>query len=125
MTKAMNSIKDVDAQHMELLLNFMYRGEINVKVDDLMDLIATAKGLSIHGLSDSKEVKKNSESACFSNDVPNDQTSKAMKRGISPSKPRLFLNTIEGIYLLLYHASWTPSLNGKQVDFARKKTCYI
>ena len=46
-------LKDVDAHHMELLLNFMYRGEINVKEDELQDFLDTARGLSIRGLSES------------------------------------------------------------------------
>ena len=43
-------LKDVDPRHMELLLNYMYRGEINVEESELMGLLATAKGLQIKGL---------------------------------------------------------------------------
>ena len=46
-------LKDVKPSHMELLLNFMYRGEIHVEEEELMDLLATAKGLQIRGLSES------------------------------------------------------------------------
>ena len=46
-------LKDVKPSHMELLLNFMYRGEIHVQEEELMDLLATAKGLQIRGLSES------------------------------------------------------------------------
>ena len=96
-------LKDVDAHHMELLLNFMYRGEINVEEAELMDLIATARGLSIRGLSDSDEDSNNqtnenssssrqippSHQAPPSNNVPKShiQTSKAVKRSKSPSQP--------------------------------------
>ena len=97
-------LKDVDAHHMELLLNFMYRGEINVEEDELMDLIATARGLSIRGLSDSdedsneQELKNTNENSSRqqispshpppSNNVPKShQTSKAVKRSKSPSQP--------------------------------------
>jgi len=98
-------LKDVDAHHMELLLNFMYRGEINVEEAELMDLIATARGLSIRGLSDSdedsneQEVKHTNENSSSrqippshappsSNNVPKShQTSKAVKRSKSPSQP--------------------------------------
>jgi len=45
-------LKDVDPHHMELLLNFMYRGEINVEEGELMNLLSTARGLQIRGLSD-------------------------------------------------------------------------
>ena len=48
-------LKDVKPEHMELLLNFMYRGEINVDENELMDLLATAKGLQIRGLSEEEE----------------------------------------------------------------------
>ena len=46
-------LKDVDSKHMELLLNYMYRGEINVEEKELMGLLATAKGLQIKGLTES------------------------------------------------------------------------
>ena len=42
-------LKDVDSRHMELLLNYMYRGEINVEETELMGLLATAKSLQIKG----------------------------------------------------------------------------
>jgi len=48
-------LKDVDARHMELLLNYMYRGEINVEEAELMGLLATAKGLQIKGLTEGDE----------------------------------------------------------------------
>jgi len=99
-------LKDVDAHHMELLLNFMYRGEINVEEAELMDLIATARGLSIRGLSDSdedsneQEVKHTNENSSSrqippshappsSNNVPKSHqtSSKAVKRSKSPSQP--------------------------------------
>ena len=83
---------------MELLLNFMYRGEINVEEDELMDLIATARGLSIRGLSDSDEDTTSNNSstrqippsqADYTNNVPKNQklSSKAVKRSKSPSQP--------------------------------------
>lgn len=48
-------LKDVNPRHMELLLNFMYRGEINVGEEEIMELLNTAKGLQIRGLSESTE----------------------------------------------------------------------
>jgi len=48
-------LKDVDARHMELLMNYMYRGEINVEENELMGLLATAKSLQIKGLTESEE----------------------------------------------------------------------
>lgn len=40
---------------MELLLSYMYRGEINVQEQELMELLATAKSLQIKGLADSSD----------------------------------------------------------------------
>ena len=48
-------MKDVKPDHMELLLNFMYRGEINIDENELMDLLATAKGLQIRGLCEEED----------------------------------------------------------------------
>jgi len=45
-------LKDVNPQHLELLLAYMYKGEINVLQNDLGPLIETAKGLQIKGLAD-------------------------------------------------------------------------
>jgi hypothetical protein len=45
-------LKDVDPGHMELLMNYMYRGEINVEENELMGLLATAKSLQIKGLTE-------------------------------------------------------------------------
>jgi len=73
----------------------MYRGEINVEEDELMDLIATARGLSIRGLSDSDEDTNSNENSSRqiplppppSNNVPKNQPPKAVKRSKSPSQP--------------------------------------
>jgi len=45
-------LKDVNPKHLEQLLSYMYRGEINVLQDDLGPLIETARGLQIKGLAD-------------------------------------------------------------------------
>lgn len=45
-------LKDVDPRHLELLLSYMYRGEINVQERELMELMATARSLQIKGLAD-------------------------------------------------------------------------
>lgn len=50
-------LKDVDGRHMELLLNYMYRGEINVEESELMGLLATAKGLQIKGLTENDDTE--------------------------------------------------------------------
>jgi len=51
-------LKDVDSKHLELLLSYMYRGEINVEENELMDLLATAKSLQIKGLTEAEDETK-------------------------------------------------------------------
>jgi len=45
-------LKDVSSKQLELLLSYMYRGEINVEEQDLVKLLQTAKGLGVKGLSE-------------------------------------------------------------------------
>ena len=45
-------LKDVEPRHMEQLLQYMYRGVINVLQDDLGPLIETARALQVKGLAD-------------------------------------------------------------------------
>ena len=75
-------LKDVSPSHMELLLNFMYRGEINVEEEELMTLLNTARGLQIRGLSDntSEDTSNNIQSENqYTKPKP-----KAVKRAKSP-----------------------------------------
>ena len=55
-------LKDVNPKHLEQLLSYMYRGEINVLQDDLGPLIETARGLQIKGLADAGGSDKSSRS---------------------------------------------------------------
>ncbi len=54
-TQTIVYLKDVDPKHLELLLRYMYRGEINLDEEDLMDLLHTAKGLQVKGLTEEAE----------------------------------------------------------------------
>jgi len=45
-------LKDVDPNHLDLLLQYMYKGEIRVKESDLVSILRTAQGLDIRGLSE-------------------------------------------------------------------------
>ncbi len=56
-TQTIVYLKDVDPKHLELILSYMYRGEINVKEGELMELLSTAKGLQVKGLSDTDETE--------------------------------------------------------------------
>ena len=53
-------VKDIDPKQMEALLNYMYRGEVNVPQDDLPDLIKAAEAFQIRGLAvpDEEELPK-------------------------------------------------------------------
>ena len=75
-------LKDVNPRHMELLLNFMYRGEINVEEEELMELLSTAKGLQIRGLSESDDEERNSETSSTPKikPEPTKRSTKAVKR---------------------------------------------
>jgi len=52
-------LKDVDSTHLQLLLSYMYRGEVDVADNQLGEFLKTASGLQIKGLSESdgQEVK--------------------------------------------------------------------
>lgn len=76
-------LKDIDARHMELLLSYMYRGEINVQEQELMGLLATAKSLQIKGLTESGENKANNTSA--SSSVPPSSSSSPADATTTPS----------------------------------------
>ena len=77
-------LKDVDSKHMELLLNYMYRGEINVEEKELMGLLATAKGLQIKGLteSDTEEDENETQTNINANNSgrPNSSSAHSTKR---------------------------------------------
>merc|ERR1712183_67613 len=48
-------LKDVDPKHLELLLQYMYKGEIKVEENELVTVLNTAQGLEIRGLTDSTD----------------------------------------------------------------------
>ena len=76
-------LKDVSPSHMELLLNFMYRGEINVEEEELMTLLNTARGLQIRGLSDNTTNEDTSNNIQSENQYTKPKP-KAVKRAKSP-----------------------------------------
>ena len=59
-------LKDVHFKYLELLIEFMYRGEISCNEEDLSGLLRTADALQIRGLSlKSLEQKKEIEGLLF------------------------------------------------------------
>ena len=43
-------VKDIESKHIEALLNYMYKGEVNVPQDDLPELIKSAEAFKVRGL---------------------------------------------------------------------------
>jgi len=79
-------LKDVNPKHLEQLLSYMYRGEINVLQEDLGPLIETARGLQIKGLADAG----NSDNSSNSKPKPthNGLPSHPLPQLTQPKRPR-------------------------------------
>jgi len=54
-------LKDVEPNHLELLLQYMYMGEIKVQENQLVNILSTAQALDIKGLSDRSELGRKLE----------------------------------------------------------------
>ena len=52
-------LKDVEATHLQLLLTYMYRGEVNVEDCELAEFLKTAAGLQVRGLTESQTSRHN------------------------------------------------------------------
>jgi len=50
-------MKNVDSRHLELILAYMYRGELTLKQTELVQFLATAKDLQVKGLSEMDQVE--------------------------------------------------------------------
>jgi len=50
-------MKNVDSRHLELILAYMYRGELTLKQSELIQFLATAKDLQVKGLSEMDQVE--------------------------------------------------------------------
>jgi len=55
--KSVIFLKDVDPTHLDLLLQYMYKGEIKVQESELVNVLSTAQALDIKGLSDQSSLK--------------------------------------------------------------------
>lgn len=88
--KAVIFLKDVEPKHLELLLEYMYKGEIKVEETELVNVLNTAQSLEIRGLTDSGQksdqpTKSKSSSALGSSSL----TSSGSKRPAAVTSPPL------------------------------------
>jgi len=56
-------LKDIRAAHLELLLQYMYKGEIKVQEDELVTVLNVAQSLEVRGLTENTESQKKERSA--------------------------------------------------------------
>jgi len=83
--KSVIYLKDVEPRHLELLLDYMYKGEIKVEEQELVTVLNTAQGLEIKGLTESGK-QNDSESSVKMTPRPEPQRAPAPKR-VSPTPP--------------------------------------
>jgi len=84
--KSVVYLKDVDPRHLDLLLQYMYKGEIKVQENELVSVLNTAQGLEIKGLSENST----GSTPPSSNSLPKTEnlfTSQAEKRSAPPPAP--------------------------------------
>jgi len=90
-------LKDVEAKHMQLLLSYMYRGEVDVEDNELAEFLKTASGLQIKGLSEQdnqtkphKEIapEKPKHSKTFLNHVDSSVPKRKPERPVTPPAPK-------------------------------------
>lgn len=77
-------LKDVNYNEMKALLDFMYKGEVNVSQNLLPMFLKTAEALQIRGLTDSNSLSKNDELS----EVPRRDRERLMERDSPPSEKR-------------------------------------
>lgn len=90
-------LKDVNPKHLEQLLSYMYRGEINVLQDDLGPLIETARGLQIKGLADAGDGNSRKETKSSHNGgLPSHPLNQPKRSRTSTPTPAPKMARIEG-----------------------------
>lgn len=60
-------MRDVEFEHLQSLLEFMYAGEVNISQAELPTFLRTAESLQIRGLTDSQNNQHNNEKVCSKN----------------------------------------------------------
>lgn len=59
-------MRDVEFEHLQSLLEFMYAGEVNISQAELPTFLRTAESLQIRGLTDSQNSQHNEKVRAFS-----------------------------------------------------------
>nr|XP_023016086.1 zinc finger and BTB domain-containing protein 17-like isoform X2 [Leptinotarsa decemlineata] len=77
-------LKDVNYNEMKALLDFMYKGEVNVSQNLLPMFLKTAEALQIRGLTDNNSLSKNEELS----EVPRRDRDRLVERDSPPSEKR-------------------------------------
>jgi len=77
-------LKDVEAKHMQLLLSYMYRGEVDVEDSELAEFLKTASGLQIKGLSEQENQTKPQKETS----VEKPKNTKSFVNHVEPSVPK-------------------------------------
>ncbi|CAH1992469.1 unnamed protein product [Acanthoscelides obtectus] len=76
-------LKDVNYNEMKALLDFMYKGEVNVSQNLLPMFLKTAEALQIRGLTDNNSLSKNEDI-----EVPRRERDRLLERDSPPSEKR-------------------------------------
>ncbi|XP_078034365.1 uncharacterized protein LOC144469327 isoform X4 [Augochlora pura] len=62
-------MRDVEFEHLQSLLEFMYAGEVNISQAELPTFLRTAESLQIRGLTDSQNIQHNNEKHLKTNNI--------------------------------------------------------
>jgi len=91
-------LKGVDASHMELLLDFMYGGEVHVKVEELENFLKAGDELGVKGLSNTKAPESSKEGTLQSPlQEKEDQTEEKLQSHCTSSKSDTLSTPVQGL----------------------------
>ena len=92
-------LKGVVAKHMELLLDFMYCGEVSVKVEELENLLKAGEELGVKGLSNTTKAPGSSmeETQQSSLQDKEDQTEEKLQSHSTGSKTESICSPLQGL----------------------------